>query len=890
MTTGTPTATASTFLVNNHSFNNHNSSHTSHTSPPPVIAENPNALLTPPDSIHLSNTKSYYIEVAEPLKSVYGMICLSECASLNDYKSLSKEAQLLIRAYVPPDLAIAKFKVDSYFSQRDEHGRTEQKVSNASANLQHHSLLSVNDVTEKFVIQFHDFTERTLQEQVKSVINQMVRYRFNEILTKCIPIFQHDGVRLLSYNDVLAYVGHRLMPPALSGQITKVWKNVYKRGEQRRVLTQSIVDLFHLRFHSPDATRTARGHILDHNFICYYINEVINNLKAPMLKKNKSDDLRSVSVSTKRKNTFNADHPSAKSGRSDLQHINHLQNLSHPTSVQHIPVPAPNVTAPFATVPGALQAAPFATTFQGMVPAQVINPTPQPMMDPQQMLNFMSMFVPQFQQTFASMNHQTPANSSLTSGMAATDSFSQYIDRRLHQSLPCHGSKGNVIDRNALLNEELPDDNNGMLSLSDEDDDDVDSVVPHPNFVRARTSKSSPYQLHPSAVGNNASTGGSYTPFGGGDSSSGTLPPATSTTPTTGLGIYSKQLSGTRAEPTSEEVINNPVQELDVGTVGMDPPSSPVVVVQQTEPQLEDGAAAKPMPEGDDVARDGGKLTPVGMEASELDLRSDGESKGTGDELPKKVSAEQSPNKKVTDQSPVDLKDLSDTETSCEVECVLLSESFRLWAGAFGCSPHESSFLRLVHVESMTSRGINVAGSSGEYNCCNPKCGKQFRPTYCCVKSPSKPHIVMFCGDCVETAQRRLCMNHCDVSPTNIYGDPKKYMSVYTEGNHMFGNSKWGRGKTCNGCKTTDYKRACKTSSNALFYCKQCRDDYIQWQQTSDADDLNAPYVCLFCVDCKEHAVLRNVQLAAKSAISNPIQGSVTRRRGQRKLPTNSKK
>jgi hypothetical protein len=273
---------------------------------------------------------------------------------------------------------------------------------------------------------------------------------------------------------------------------------------------------------------------------------------------------------------------------------------------------------------------------------------------------------------------------------------------------------------------------------------------------------------------------------------------------------------GTRAEePTTEEVINSQEQEQDVGTVGMVPPPSPVVVVQQKEHQLEDGAAAKPALEGVDVEQDGVELTQIGIEATEgLDLRSDDEEKdGKVDEAQQKVSAEQPP-KKVTGQSSVDLQDVSDTETCCEVEGVL-SESFRSWAGALGCSPHGTSFLRLGIIESMKARGIIVAGSSGEYNCCNPKCGKKFRPTYCCVKSPSKPHSVMFCGDCVETAQRCLCMNHCDVSPTNVYGDPKKYMSVYTEGNYMFGNSKWGRGKMCNGCKTTDYKRACKTSSNA---------------------------------------------------------------------------
>jgi hypothetical protein len=87
-----------------------------------------------------------------------------------------------------------------------------------------------------------------------------------------------------------------------------------------------------------------------------------------------------------------------------------------------------------------------------MVPAQSINPAPQPMMDPQQMFNFMSMFVPQFQQTFASsMNQRGPVNSSsLTSDMANTDSFSQYIGRRLHQSLPCHGSKGILLEQETM--------------------------------------------------------------------------------------------------------------------------------------------------------------------------------------------------------------------------------------------------------------------------------------------------------------------------------------------------------------------------------------------------------------------------------------------------------
>jgi hypothetical protein len=99
--------------VNNHIMNN-NTSHTSSfdTTPSPVITENPNAVLTPPDLIQLTKMCTYYAEVAEPLKSVYGMIRSSECPSVDDYKSLSKEAQHRLKAYVPVDLAIAKFKMD----------------------------------------------------------------------------------------------------------------------------------------------------------------------------------------------------------------------------------------------------------------------------------------------------------------------------------------------------------------------------------------------------------------------------------------------------------------------------------------------------------------------------------------------------------------------------------------------------------------------------------------------------------------------------------------------------------------------------------------------------------------------------------------------------------
>jgi hypothetical protein len=95
--------------------------------------------------------------------------------------------------------------------------------------------LSTLDLSNEFIIQFHDFTKRTLQEEIKSLLNQMIWFTFNEVLTKRTQISKHDGVRLLLYNDVLAYVGHPMMPVSLNGQIKDVWENVYKCGEQRRV-------------------------------------------------------------------------------------------------------------------------------------------------------------------------------------------------------------------------------------------------------------------------------------------------------------------------------------------------------------------------------------------------------------------------------------------------------------------------------------------------------------------------------------------------------------------------------------------------------------------------------------------------------------------------------
>jgi hypothetical protein len=102
----------STSLLNNNSTPNQNTIHPSFATGPQqaqVIAENPSAPLSHPATIQLSSTRSYYTDVAEPLKSMYGMISSGDCPSLDFYKSLSKENQRQVCACVPVDLAIAKF-------------------------------------------------------------------------------------------------------------------------------------------------------------------------------------------------------------------------------------------------------------------------------------------------------------------------------------------------------------------------------------------------------------------------------------------------------------------------------------------------------------------------------------------------------------------------------------------------------------------------------------------------------------------------------------------------------------------------------------------------------------------------------------------------------------
>jgi hypothetical protein len=95
-----------------------------------VMEEVPRTInLSPPASIPLSGTRSYYAGVAKPLKSVYGMICSTDCASVEQYLGLSKDNQREVKAYVPVDLTIAKFKVDTNRSRRDEYGHSQQKLS-----------------------------------------------------------------------------------------------------------------------------------------------------------------------------------------------------------------------------------------------------------------------------------------------------------------------------------------------------------------------------------------------------------------------------------------------------------------------------------------------------------------------------------------------------------------------------------------------------------------------------------------------------------------------------------------------------------------------------------------------------------------------------------------
>jgi hypothetical protein len=451
--------------------------------------------LSSPASIPLSCTRSYYAGVAEPLKSVYGMICSTDCASVEQYLALSKENQLRVKAYVPVDLTIAKFKVDTNRSRRDEYGRSQQKLSNAKEHLRHWSLTPTIDHTDDFINKFHDLTERTLQEEIKNVINQMIRFSFNEYLSKSTPLLQHDGVRIMSYNDVVAYVGNQEMPADLPQSIRAVWENLYKRGHQRRSLTQSVLDLFNLRL-IPNNASNGRGHILDHNFICYYVNEVLNNLKGPILKKNRNENFRSVDVSTKRKMNSIGHLKEPPGNKTPYMRGNHPQHpfpavVATTAGIQQHPAPQVVGTA---SIPSALQ------SFPGVVlgPQNINIP---PVVNPQQqMMNFMSMFFPHLQQQWT-----TPPTTSATSAVNHLSANppasppSSFIPHP-HKSQVCLGRDGKqlTLDQHALLNEALPNEDPLSLSSSsdDDDDDDLDVAVPnqrvhHP--LRVRTSRTSPF-------------------------------------------------------------------------------------------------------------------------------------------------------------------------------------------------------------------------------------------------------------------------------------------------------------------------------------------------------------------------------------------------------------
>jgi hypothetical protein len=227
----------------------------------------------------------------------------------------------------------------------------------------------------------------------------------------------------MSYNDVVAYVGNQKMPADLPQSIRTVWENLYKRGHQRCSLTQSVLDLFNLRL-IPNNASNGRGHILDHNFICYYVNEVLNNLKGPILKKNRNENLRSVDVSTKRKMNAIGDFPE-RLGKTPFMTPNHQQQ--HPLAVvgaaagiHHAP---PTGTSSIQQV---LQA------FPGVISLQ--NITIPPMLETQQqMMNFMSMFIPQLQQHWTAptqriiTNHQVPTSASMAVNNLSAHPLSCFI-------------------------------------------------------------------------------------------------------------------------------------------------------------------------------------------------------------------------------------------------------------------------------------------------------------------------------------------------------------------------------------------------------------------------------------------------------------------------------
>jgi hypothetical protein len=183
---------------------------------------------------------------------------------------------------------------------------------------------------------------------------------------------------------------------------------------------------------------------------------------------------------------------------------------------------------------------PVLQSFPGVVPGPQ-NITIPPVLDPQQMMNFMSMFIPQLQQHWTAptqriiTKHQVPTLASSAVNNLSAHPISCFIPNQ-HKSPICQGHDGKKqlpLDQHALLNEALPNDNPLSLSSSDDDDDDdddLDVAIPLPRVhpLRVPTSRTSPYGLNlPGTQTNNGTA--SFLPFGTGGA---VMPTPTSTTGT----------------------------------------------------------------------------------------------------------------------------------------------------------------------------------------------------------------------------------------------------------------------------------------------------------------------------------------------------------------------
>jgi hypothetical protein len=194
-------------------------------------------------------------------------------------------------------------------------------------------------------------------------------------------------------------------------------------------------------------------------------------------------------------------------------------------------------------------------------PTQMINasqihnpPSHQPTIDPQQIMSFMSMFMPHLQQNIiASMQQPTAALNPVTVHHHI-DPFSQYIDSRMHPGIRCQRPNGERLspEQHALINEDLPQEKEDVLSYSsdeDKDDEALGSIARGPPSFHTRTSPTSPYELNlpgtqnhhdipapPTAMKNPCQT---FQPFG---TTTNSHMNNLSDEPDTGLGSHSKHL------------------------------------------------------------------------------------------------------------------------------------------------------------------------------------------------------------------------------------------------------------------------------------------------------------------------------------------------------------